>query len=308
MIKRALPDEIGYIQRSFQRIGKQKPALIEILNRFEELALTRADIRARIESMVNLPEFSMNRDSFAQGIPVFHNFEFTNINREFLIIIKDLTPVLAKSFKPLSKSIESFNLKIENNDINIDQCIDAILADTPEKLENLSISTAISPAILQFILFQSVKIIFEIISAKLETSLDTTLWSKGYCPFCGSFPDISFLRIDKDEAAKSEFLKAHGGQFWLHCSSCSHEWRIKRHSCAYCGSEDKNSLQYFFVENNNKERIYTCNQCKHYIVSVDEREDIESNHPEAVLVGAVPLYMVAADKGFYPMVKTPLHG
>lgn len=307
MGKRDLSDEIAYIKRSFQRTGKQNPALMEIVTTFEGMALERAQIRAELGDLVNPPEFSMDRDAFIQGTPLFNNFELTGIEREFLMALKTLSPALSRAFRPLAGKIEQLNSKIDNKEITVEACVDAIVAGSPEKLEQLGKSADIPPEILQFILFEPIKIIFEIIRAKLENSMESMTWTKGYCPFCGSFPEISFLRADSSEKVKSEFLKAHGGQLWLHCSQCSHEWRIKRSSCVYCGSEDKGDLQYFSVEKSNKERIYTCNSCKRYIVSIDQREAIEPDHPEAAAVGAVPLNMVARQKGFTPMVNTPLH-
>lgn len=307
MVNKELSDELAYITRSFQRIKKQKPALMEILDTFKGLALKRAEIRVELKNIVNPHSFSMNTTVFAQGTPIFNNFPINNIDKEFSMVVKTLTPALAKAFKPLANSIALLNKKIDNKEIIIQECIDSILDDNPKKVKNLAKAIDTSPDIVQFILSQSIRIIFEHFSSKLGISLDITAWTQGYCPVCGSFPDISFLRAGNSEKEKSEFLKAHGGQFWLHCSQCSHEWRIKRSLCAYCGSEDKKSLQYFSVENSNKERVYTCNECKKYIVAIDEREDIEPNHPEATVVGVLPLYMIAKEKGFSPMAITPLH-
>ena len=54
-------------------------------------------------------------------------------------------------------------------------------------------------------------------------SIGNLQWSKGYCPICGSFPDMSLLR--KKESMDSEYLAAHGGQRWLH-------WFLLRSSLA----------------------------------------------------------------------------
>ena len=307
MSTRELSNNRGYIKRSFKRTAKKYPALVDMLAKFEILALKRAEIRKKLQNMPDIPEFSMEANAFARGIPVFNNFEINNIDKEFSMVTEELEPALLKAFKPLSQDIKIINQKIKKKELNIQECIDSLLDDEPGKLENLGASIHIPPEILNFILSQSLKIIFETTSAELEKSLDKTGWVKGYCPFCGSFPDISFLRTEKTDQEKSEFLKAHGGQFWLHCSQCSHEWRIKRSLCAYCDNEDKKYLGYFSVKKNNKERVYTCNACKKYIPCIDEREDIEPDHPESMLVGAVPLYIVAQEKGFTPMVNTPLN-
>lgn len=303
-IRRILNDT-EYIQNSFKRTAKKHPALAEMLNTFEGLALKRAEIRGKLEEEGNTCAFPIDTISFAQGLPVFHDFEISHIEQEFSMVAEALSPALGKAFQPLAAHIEIINKKISKQEISAQECVDAVSDDNLEKMGNLAQALNIAPEIINFILSQFLKIILESKSAGIGETLDKTVWTKGYCPLCGSFPDISFLRAARVDPDQAPYLKAHGGQFWLHCSTCSHEWYIKRGVCPYCEKEDKR--HYFTVENDNKARIYTCDNCKKYLVCIDERENIEPDHPEAVLVGAVPLYIIARDKGYTPMVNTHLN-
>lgn len=306
MTKRELSNNAAYIKRSFKRIGKKHPALLKMLNSFQELALKRAEIRITLEGMKTVPEFSMDTSAFIQGKPVFHNFEINRIDKELSLVMASIGPALSKAFPPLAAPVKKIAHQMETREMDIQKCVDSIMDDNLEILESCAHEINVAPEILDFVLSETIKIIFESMSAELEESLTTAQWTKGYCPMCGAFPDISFLRADTAKNGASEFLKAHGGQFWLHCSQCSHEWRIKRGLCAYCDNENKNDLGYLSVKKDRGDRVYTCSRCQKYIACFDEREKIEPDHPEALAAGAVPLNIIAQDKGFFPMVDTPL--
>jgi FdhE protein len=88
--------------------------------------------------------------------------------------------------------------------------------------------------------------------------IDQERWRRGYCPVCGGNPDIGFLDMES-------------GSRWLVCSRCDAEWIYKRLECPYCGTADQNALAYF-TDDEGLYRLYVCEQCKHYLKTVDLRQ------------------------------------
>jgi FdhE protein len=89
-------------------------------------------------------------------------------------------------------------------------------------------------------------------------SVEQELWRRGYCPVCGSSPDLAFLE------------KEHGAR-WLLCSRCDAEWLFQRLECPYCGNQDQQTLS-FFTDDEGFYRLYVCERCKCYLKALDLRK------------------------------------
>ena len=91
----------------------------------------------------------------------------------------------------------------------------------------------------------------------LLPSVNQEKWRRVYCPVCGGTPDFALL--DKERGSR-----------WLICSRCDAEWLFQRLECPYCGTKDQNALAYF-TDEGGLYRLYVCEQCKHYIKTIDRR-------------------------------------
>jgi len=83
-------------------------------------------------------------------------------------------------------------------------------------------------------------------------------WRRDYCPICGGNADFGFLDVER-------------GSRWLVCSRCDAEWLFQRLQCPFCGTTDQNALSYF-SDDEGLYRLYVCEQCKHYLKTIDLRQ------------------------------------
>jgi len=83
-------------------------------------------------------------------------------------------------------------------------------------------------------------------------------WEKGYCPVCGSMPELSIL----EENGKRSFL----------CGFCGHQWQSKRVYCPFCENTDHDTLRYYEIEDEEEYRVDVCDKCHRYIKTVDMRK------------------------------------
>jgi FdhE protein len=88
--------------------------------------------------------------------------------------------------------------------------------------------------------------------------IDQERWRREYCPVCRGRPDFAYL--DKERGSK-----------WLLCSRCDTEWIFQRLQCPFCGTQDQNAMAYF-TNDKGLYRLYTCEQCKHYLKTIDLRQ------------------------------------
>ena len=161
---------------------------------------------------------------------------------------------------------------------------DEIISQTAFHLET-------DPVTLKFILGQLLKPLVEKQSESLRSVIQNLNWKKGYCPVCGSFPVLSYLKGDE-------------GQRWLMCGLCSHEWRFMRTQCPFCENEDPKKSELCFVEDRAYERAEMCHQCKRYLAGIDLRKYPYEFIPEVAVAGMMYLDILAQEKGFLPMADS----
>ncbi len=107
---------------------------------------------------------------------------------------------------------------------------------------------------------------------------------KGYCPVCGSQPDLSFL----DESGKRQTC----------CSLCNHIWETRRMGCMFCDSTDREDQHYFYSKEEPEFKVYCCDHCKHYLKTVDTRQLGRRFFPKLEQVTTLHLDIQAREKGY----------
>jgi len=100
----------------------------------------------------------------------------------------------------------------------------------------------------------------EFIRSKMETS--SLPHAPCLCPLCNRKPGMGVLRPLGD-----------GGQRFLLCSLCLHEWEFRRIVCPGCGEEDYAKLPVYRAEEFSYMRVECCDVCKTYIKTVDLTEN-----------------------------------
>jgi formate dehydrogenase accessory protein FdhE len=98
--------------------------------------------------------------------------------------------------------------------------------------------------------------------ANRDGRIDAGNWYEPYCPFCGGAPVCSYLQQAEPR-----------GQRMLVCSRCLYEWPFRRLRCPECGSEQDGVFSPVQAERYPAMRLDTCENCRCYLKTADERED-----------------------------------
>ncbi len=125
------------------------------------------------------------------------------------------------------------------------------------KLSSSVVGEDINQALLKSLIHASLKPFLVSYSTTLLGLVEQERWRRGYCPICGGNPDFAFLDTER-------------GARWLVCSRCDAEWVFQRLQCPYCSTTDQNTLSYF-TDDDGLYRLYVCDQCKHYLKTIDLR-------------------------------------
>ena len=108
------------------------------------------------------------------------------------------------------------------------------------------------------------------------------------CPICGSAPIIGELDVE--------------GKQWVHCGLCWQRWPVKRLACPFCENSNPDYLEYIYSDDEPEYRVNLCGGCKRYLKMVDIRKMDRGFYPPLEQVASLHLDMLAAEKGFTPMV------
>jgi FdhE protein len=223
------------------------------------------------------------------------------LNEEgFPLIEKDGFPVdkeAAKSlFRTLCRIGRNANPHMADQIGRIEAALEANKVDletllTGQKSEQADAGLGLDRQVLAFLIQSSIRPSIEAGMEQLSGELDPEASLTIHCPICGSLPALNLL---KGEAGKRYSL----------CSVCGYEWRINRISCAVCGNKEPGTLQYFYGEGEEAYRIDLCDECHHYIKTIDYR-NIEAPDSSLEDLATLHLDVVAVQKGYQRAVLNP---
>lgn len=112
--------------------------------------------------------------------------------------------------------------------------------------------------------------------------------NSGLCPFCGGFPQVSYLQSDaSSESANRKLI----------CAACLLSWSFRRGVCVNCGEESPAKLAYFHVDQESHIKVESCERCRSYIKSVDLTQ-LGTAVPLVDDVASASLDLWAVEKGY----------
>jgi FdhE protein len=121
-----------------------------------------------------------------------------------------------------------------------------------DHLADIALASGVDGELLETLARQAVAPVLRAYADRLFALVDSTEWTRGYCPICGSWPLLGELR--GVELAK-----------WLRCAACGVGWRTQRLVCPYCANDDYRSLGSLSVEGEQRFRVSVCERCHGYL-------------------------------------------
>ena len=119
---------------------------------------------------------------------------------------------------------------------------------------------------------------------ELLSRISQEQWRRGYCPVCGGTPNFSYLEAEQ-------------GARWLCCPRCDAEWLFQRIECPFCRNSEQKELA-FFIDQEGRYRVYTCEKCMGYLKAVDLRKGNKDIVIPIEWVKTLDLDRQACEKGY----------
>lgn len=264
------------------RLVEKRPVSQEALLAYRELVRLMKDVEPKPPSV---PIEDRLKDlKKEEGFPLFSRndlpLDFESASQLLRKFLDHLSETEREDTDGLKKALETSKADHEWTG----ELFRAVLGRDDEGLRRAGKEMALDPKALQFLAQAALKPSLKVLRNAVSGQMDKIGWDYGYCPVCGSQPNMAYF--DKT------------GKRYLHCELCGEEWFHPRLHCPFCQNEDQKSLGYFHSEQEEGFRVDFCRNCKRYIKTVDMRVLEEAGPMELEYLASLHLDLLANRHGF----------
>ncbi len=287
--ERTRKDVAAQIEETLDLLMEEVRPLRNVVQAFKGLLVERARFKAELQDCAPFPIKALDPLRFAQGVPLTSTAELLDtISEDFWVAAaRRLLPVMAVGFPKIKAEIESVENGLFQGFLDPRPILKASLEGRHHDNAELISRLGVSAQSLVFILGQLAKPFIEKLAGTLTAQIEGLSWSKGYCPICGSMPELAFLQGE-------------GGQRWLKCATCAFEWRYVRLTCPFCESSSHEDVEVYFVVGQEYESVEVCHKCMRYVPTIDCRNWPRPLAREVAAMALMHLDVIAQEKGFLP--------
>ncbi len=263
-----IQDQLAVIDR----LAEQKPQYRETLGVYRMLL----EIMSKASGSGQAPVFfDLQAVSRPAGVPVFQRealpIDFKASSRVLARFMMQLRQTQREDRPGLNNAIK----RLENDSDWGTALFRSILGDDMDALTAFAEEVRLDPGGLEFLARTALLPALEPLRISLSGQIDTENWNYGYCPICGSNPNMACFN--------------ESGKRYLQCELCATQWAYQRIGCPFCGHADHENLGYLEPEEEKGLRVYFCKKCLRYIKTVDNREF--ETPPPLVLQNLVTLHL-----------------
>jgi FdhE protein len=277
-----MSETINNIREQISAHRKKNPVYRTILDFYEKIMEAQESIRPAID--VILPEISEELKSIQtrEGFPLLSPNDFIFDLPSSMQLFESICHIARNATEKMRENVQAIEEALTINALNLRELIKRN-ADEPY-LKAVAEEFAVDEAILKFLVRMSVQPSIRANVEILKSRVDLKNWLRGYCPICGSAPNMSALKGE--------------GKRFLQCSFCGFHWPAERLACPFCGNGDHEKLHYLYAEGQEQYRADLCDKCKQYIKTVDTRKTVSDPALDLEDIATMHLDILASEKGF----------
>jgi FdhE protein len=283
--KPVVPPEVEAARAELARLGEQHPGLSELAGQVSDFLL----VLYGDPIPVSVPPLTGESaaEKMSAGVPLLRG---ETLDIDWLVVKRRLQDVVGSLALRRPDAAPVLAEAIRSEKLDLASLATALLAGQPhaihERADTLGLDVVLTASVLSLTLFP----VLVAVRAGLETLLSAGSWAEGYCPVCGCFARLGEYR----GLEQPRFLR---------CGLCAAEWPFLRLRCPGCGNRDHHRLGYLnFEGEENKCRAATCEECRQYVKMVSTLTPLSPLQLLVTDVATVPLDLLAADRGFSPLM------
>lgn len=275
---------VDRIKEAVAAIKAERPVYEELLDFYEKVFLAQEAARGHVQ--VEPIQISEERLSIKrkEALPLVNREEFAIDIQSSEALLREICRVAMETNEVLAEAGAQMAGAVDKGVLEASTLFSRILRQDKTYLKEAAHQLDIDKKLLSFFVYNSIRPSLCHCAEQLATYLEKDPpWEKGYCPICGSPPELSILGDEGDRS--------------LVCSFCSHAWQAQRIYCPFCDNKDHKTLQYFFSEEETNYRVDVCDVCKKYLKTVDTRKMKHPVYPLVEQISTLHLDLLAQEQG-----------
>jgi FdhE protein len=275
---------VDRIREAVAAIKAERPAYEELLDFYEKVFLAQEAARGHVRlEPIQISEelLSIKRK---EELPLINRPDFAIDIKASEALLREICRVAMETNEVLAEAGTKVTDAVDKGMLEASALFSEILSQDETFLKEAAHQLDIDKKILAFLVYSSIRPSLCLCAEQLASCLDKDApWKRGYCPICGSPPELSILR---DE-----------GERTLVCSFCGNEWQAQRIYCPFCDNKDHKTLHYFFGEEEKDYRVDVCEVCKKYLKTVDTRKMKHPVYARVEQISTLHLDLLAQEQG-----------
>lgn len=278
-------DRIDMLKEDVDRIRKEKPHVGTLLDAFMPVIMN--EIIMREQMAVKNVTLSPDKLKTMGGIPLIQEHPLFYDDDPWQDLTVSTAAAIREGFPHLAEEISRLTVYLHQNPEKLNHIFMEFGTTDENKISDWAAEIHVQAAVLSLLINSVRRIILTGRAKSMTETIADLPWNKGYCPVCGSFPMLAFLRVN--------------GQRWLHCACCHHEWTYPRPQCPWCEHEAPDNTTYLFMEDEKENSAYICEKCRKYLITVNRAESLRDMDPDLTAISLAHLDVILQEKGFAPM-------
>ena len=269
------------LETQFETLLDAAAQTATLVQAFRPVIIARAGLGRNGAACATFPLPELDR--FAQGVSLFDAMTLPVDPDWLLRAAKALLPALSGGLPDLAPDIDALLAALETDALDLEQALRHFLHSSSPA----SLPPGIRAEALEFVLRQLAELAARRVARPLQNALPLELWTKGWCPVCGSPPALSTI-------------SGLEGVRHLRCGLCGFDWRFPRTQCPFCDDDDIRNRQMHSIDDRPSERAETCAVCNRYLLALDMRPLDRPVAYEIQTIAMAHLDLLMQDKGYIP--------
>jgi len=265
-----------------ERLKKKNPAYSELIDFYGKIAGELCIAKPQIPTTPIHPNEEVRKIRTKEGFPLVNKKAFLLDIPASITLFQSIANIAKETTSKLKKNVQKIEMADKHGKLNREELLKNHFDST--YLDEITRLLHLDRSILYFLIHTSLKPSIHANVENLRNQVDLKNWQRGYCPICGSLPQMSELKGE--------------GQRYFQCSFCDFQWASERLKCPFCENKDHEKLHYFYAEGQEVHRVDLCDTCKRYIKTVDSRNI--GYEPDLNLEDMITIHLdiLASKKGF----------
>ena len=264
------------------RLIRQRPAAKTALAPFRELALLMVQVDPDIKSIE--VEKGIRDIKQQEGFPLFSREDLPLDFGAASGLLRKFLEHLGATDRDDREGLKKARKKADDTGEWSRNLFKIILKQDEKALSQIAKEVDLDSNVIRFLGQAALTPSIHALRDAMSSDIDTDGWDYGYCPLCGSQPDMAYF--------------AKTGKRYLHCELCGEEWAFSRIRCPFCDNQDQEKLGYFEAEEEEGFRVYFCKKCMRYLKTVDKKAFEEVAPLELENLATIHLDLLANENEF----------